>query len=83
MRVSRNMFGSSFNPVMQTVASLASEIRKDRHAVSDNASLKKAEAAMFDAVHETLTHARTTRDDALEQMFDRVYGSAGAPASPI
>ena len=77
MRVSRNMFGSSFNPAMPVIASLASGIRNDRHAVPDDAPLKKAEATMFDAVREVLTHARTTRDDALEQVFDRVYGSRG------
>jgi len=80
MRLSRNMFGSSFNPAMPVIASLASGIRKDRHAVPDDAPLKKAEAEMFDAVRETLAHARVKRDDALEQLFDRTYGSGGAPA---
>jgi Protein of unknown function (DUF3141) len=79
MRVSRNMFGSSFNPVMPVIASLASGIRKDRHAVPEDAPLKKAEAAMFDTIRETLAHARVKRDDALEQLFDRTYGSGGAP----
>ena len=80
MRVSRQMFGSSFNPVMPLLASLASGIRSDRHAVPDDAAFKRAETAMFDAVHETLTKVRVTRDDALEQIFDRVYGSGGALA---
>jgi hypothetical protein len=31
-------------------------------------------------VREALTQVRVTRDDALEQVFDRVYGSGGAPA---
>jgi hypothetical protein len=80
MRVSRQMFGSSFNPAMPLLASLASGIRSDRHAVPDDAPFKRAETAMFDAVHETLTKVRVTRDDALEQIFDRVYGSGGALA---
>jgi hypothetical protein len=78
--VSRQMFGSSFNPAMPIIASLASRIRNDRHAVPDDAPLKKAEATMFDAVRETLSQARVTRDNTLEQVFDRVYGSGGAPA---
>lgn len=78
MRVSRHMFASSFNPSMPVIASLASTIRSDRHAVPDDAPLKKAEAAMFDAVRETLSQARVTRDDALEQVFDRIYGSGTA-----
>jgi len=78
MRVTRQMFGSSFNPAMPVVASLASTIRNDRHVVPDDASLKKAEASVFDAVRQTLTNARVTRDNALEQLFDRVYGSNGA-----
>jgi hypothetical protein len=75
MRVSRHMFGSSFNPAMHAFAFLASRIRNDRHAVSDDAPLKKAEATMFDAVSSTLTHVRTARDEALERLFDRIYGS--------
>lgn len=78
MRVSRHMFGSSFNPSMPVIASLASTIRNDRHAVAEDAPLKKAEAAMFDAVRETMSRARVTRDDALEQVFDRIYGSGTA-----
>ena len=73
------MFGSSFNPVMPAIASLASGIRNDRHALPDDAPLKKAEAAVFDSVRQSLIRARVTRDDALEQMFDRVYGSNGEP----
>ena len=80
MRVSRHMFGSSFNPAMPVIASLASTIKNDRHAVTDDAPLKKAEAAMFDAVRESLTLVRVTRDDALEHVFDRVYGSGGISA---
>ena len=80
MRVSRHMFGSSFNPAMPIIASVASTIRNDRHAVPDDAPLKKAEATMFDAVRETLTQARVTRDNAMEQVFDRFYGSGDAPA---
>ena len=80
MRVSRHMFGSSFNPAMPIIASVASTIRNDRHAVPDDAPLKKAEATMFDAVRETLTQARVTRDNAMEQVFDRIYGSRDAPA---
>src|ERR1035437_3604604 len=80
MRVSRHMFGSSFNPAMPIIASVASTIRNDRHAVPDDAPLKKAEATMFDAVRETLTQARVTRDNAMEQVFDRIYGSGDAPA---
>ena len=79
MRMSRLMFGSSFNPTMQAVASLASTIRNDRHPVSDNAPLKKSEGAVFDAISETLTHVRMTRDDALERLFNRVYGSGNPP----
>jgi len=79
MRVSRLMFGSSFNPVMPAIASLASGIRSDRHALPEDAPFKKAEAAVFDSVREALTRARVTRDDALEQVFDRVYGSNGEP----
>jgi hypothetical protein len=82
MRVTRQMFGSSFNPAMPMVAALASAIRRDRHAVPDNAPLKKAEAAAFEAVHEALACARVTRDDALERWFDRIYGSAAAAADP-
>jgi hypothetical protein len=74
------MFGSSFNPAMPIIASVASTIRNDRHAVPDDAPLKKAEATMFDAVRETLTQARVTRDNAMEQVFDRIYGSGDAPA---
>ena len=78
MRTTRQMFGSSFNPAMPFVAALASTIRRDRHAVPDDAPLKRSEAALFDAVREKLTEARVTRDGALEQVFDRVYGSADA-----
>jgi hypothetical protein len=78
MRVSRQMFSSSFNPAMPLLASLASGIRNERHAVPDDAPLKKAEAEMFDAARETLTRARVTRDDTLEQLFDSIYGSRAA-----
>lgn len=60
----------------------AAAVRNDRHALPDDASLKKAEAAVFDSVREALSRARVTRDDALEQVFDRVYGSNGEPAGP-
>lgn len=75
MRGSRHAFGSSFNPFMHGVAAIASTIRADRHAVSDDAPLKKAEAATFDAIHEILTQGRIVRDEVLEKAFDRLYGS--------
>lgn len=74
MRVSRYMFGSSFNPFMHGVAAAASMIKRDRHATPDDAPLKKIEAASFDAIHDVLTQARTFRDAGLEQIFDHVYG---------
>jgi len=80
MRMSRQMFGSSFNPAMPVIASLASGIRNDRHAVPEDAPLKKAEAAMLDSVRDTLVRVRVMRDDALEQIFDRTYGSGGVSA---
>ena len=75
MRVGRYMFGSSFNLFMHGIAAVAAAIRNDRHAVSDDAPLRKAETATFDAVREALTQGRTIRDDALERLFDRLYGS--------
>jgi Protein of unknown function (DUF3141) len=76
MRVSRLMFGSAFNPAMHAVASVASAIRADRHPMSADAPLKKAEMAMFDGVRDALSQWRKTRDDALERLFDALYGSA-------
>jgi hypothetical protein len=75
MRVARYMFGSSFNPFMLRISAVASEIRGDRHAVPNDAPLRKAETAMFGAVREALTQGRTLRDEALERLFDRLYGS--------
>ena len=75
MRVARYMFGSSFSPFMLGIAAVASAIRDDRHAVSNDAPLKKAETVMFVAVREALTEGRTIRDEALERLFDRLYSS--------
>jgi hypothetical protein len=47
--------------------------------VSDDAPLKRLETAMFDAVREALTQVRMTRDKALEQLFDLLYGSNELP----
>ena len=69
------MYGSAFNPAMHALASVASTIRKDRHAVPDDAPLKDAEAKMFDTVRETLTNGRIARDAALEGLFEQMYGS--------
>jgi hypothetical protein len=76
MRVVRYMFGSSFNLFMLGISAVASAIRDDRHAVSNDAPLRKAEAAMFDAIREALSQGRTLRDEALERLFDRLYGSS-------
>ena len=78
MRVERYMFGSSFNPFMHFFAAAASTIRTDRHALSEDAPLRKLEAATFGAVHDALTRGRTIRDDSLERLFDRLYGSRAA-----
>lgn len=78
MRISRYVFGSSFNPLMYGIAAAASAIRKDRDAVSDDAPLKKAEAEALRAIRESLVQGRTIRDDALERLFDRLYGSGVA-----
>ena len=63
---------------MSVLASISSGIRNDQHCPTTR--LKKAEGAMFDAVRESLTRARVTRADALEQAFDRAYGSVGVSA---
>jgi len=31
---------------------------------------------MFDAIREALSQGRTLRDEALERLFDRLYGSS-------
>ncbi len=80
MRLSRSMFGSSYNPAMHALASVASTIRNDRHPVPDDAPLRQAEAKIFDAVHEALANGRIARDAALESLFDRIYGSGGISA---
>src|SRR5207249_3591763 len=69
MRVSRHMFGSSFNPFMHKVTAVASAVRNDRHAVPGDSPFKQAETAIFDAVGQALTHGRTIRDDASERLF--------------
>jgi hypothetical protein len=74
MRVSRYMFGSSFNPFMRGVATAASTIKRDRHAISDDAPLRKIEVATFDAIHDVLAQARAIRDAGLERAFDNIYG---------
>ncbi len=61
---------------MLGISAVASAIRDDRHAVSNDAPLRKAEAAMFDAIREALSQGRTLRDEALERLFDRLYGSS-------
>ena len=76
MRASRLMFGSAFNPAMHVVASAAAAIRADRHPLSADFPLKEAETAMFDGVRDALSQWRKTRDDALERLFDAIYGSA-------
>lgn len=73
MRTSRYMFASAFNPMMQMIGAAACAIRQDRHPVPDDAPLKKAETALFDGVHEALSHSRKTRDLALEGYFERLY----------
>jgi hypothetical protein len=75
MRVSRYMFGSSFNPFMHGVAAAASTIKRDRHAMSDDAPLRKMEAATFGTIHDVLTQARMIRDAGLERTFDHLYSS--------
>ncbi len=83
MRVSRYMFGSSFHPLMPWIAAAASAIRQDRYAVPDDARLKKAETAMFDAVRDALIQSRILRDDALQWSFDRLYGSGALSSHAI
>lgn len=75
MRLNRYAFGSSFNPLMSSVAAAASVIRSDRHAVTDDARLKTAEIAMFDAILDALMGARKARDAVLEELFERLYAS--------
>ena len=75
MRASRYMFGSLFNPFMYGVATIASAIRGNRHPVADDTPFKLTESALAKGVHEALTQFRTTRDEALEKLFDRLYGS--------
>jgi Protein of unknown function (DUF3141) len=83
MRVSRMMFGSSFNPAMYVLSAVASQIRMQRHGVPDNSPFKQAEAAGFDAVSEALKWGRTVRDAGLERLFDNVYGGgADHPTAP-
>lgn len=83
MRVSRMMFGSAFNPAMHALASVASAIRAERHPVSDDAPLKKAEMMIADAIGESLMQWRKLRDAALEGLFVGVYGSAGRQVKSI
>jgi hypothetical protein len=80
MRVSRFMFGSSFNPAMHALAALAAAIRDDRHAVADESPLKRGETATFEAIGEALTQGRLIRDNALEALFEHLYGSGTAPS---
>ena len=82
MRVRRLMFGSAFNPPMRAVAPVASAIRADRHPVSGDAPLKKAEMAVFDGVRDALSQWRKIRDDALERWFDALYGSVVGRGRP-
>jgi hypothetical protein len=60
---------------MHGVAAVALTIKHDRHAISDDAPLKKMEVATLGAIHEVLTQARTIRDAGLERTFDHLYGS--------
>ncbi len=76
MRTSRLMFGSSFNPGMHAIAAVASAIRADRHTVPADAALKKAEITIFEWIRDALSQWRKARDDALERLFDAIYGSA-------
>jgi hypothetical protein len=59
---------------MYGVAAAASTIKRDRHAVSDDAPLRIIEVATLSAIHDVLTQERTIRDAALEQIFDHLYG---------
>jgi hypothetical protein len=79
MRVSRFMFGSSFNPVMHVIAALASAIRNDRHAVDDVSPFRQNETAIFEAIGGALTQGRMVRDHALEALFEHLYGGHGSP----
>src|SRR5262245_23646473 len=62
MRISRFTFGSSVQPMMRVVASVANSIREDRHAVAGTAPLKMLEHIAFDAVRDALIQFRTGRD---------------------
>jgi hypothetical protein len=82
MRISRFMFASSILPMMRVVAAQAGAIREDRHAVPETAPLKLLEQTWIDAVHDALIQFRTSRDKALEQLFDWLYGSGADPGKP-
>jgi hypothetical protein len=82
MRISRFMFGSSVHPMMQVLAGAASAIRADRHPVPASAPFRLFEQAAIDGVRDALIQFRASRDNALEQVFEWLYGS-GSQMSEI
>jgi hypothetical protein len=74
MRLSRQMFGSSWSPAMAVIHDLAAGVRKERHSVLDDVPLRKQEEAWFEFIGQVLAQARSNRDDALERLFDCLYG---------
>jgi hypothetical protein len=82
MRMSRFIFGSSVHPMMQVLASSANAIRADRHPVPATAPFRLFEQAAIDGVRDALNQCRASRDKALEQVFEWLYGS-GSQMSDI
>ncbi len=75
IRVSRYVFGSSFNPWMYGVEAAARMIADRRHMLPDDHPLKQNEAAFSKAVHDSLVQWRKVRDAVYERWFDVLYGS--------
>ncbi len=66
---------SDENPGMRLVAETAEQVRKDRHAVSDDNPFAAAEKVMASSISASLSAFGAARDAMTEQLFHMTYGS--------
>lgn len=66
---------SNRNPVMQYIADLAEQVRKQRRPASPDNPLLQAQARFSEAIIAVLDGWRDLRDHSLEQMFLAIYSA--------
>ena len=75
MRLSRQMFGETFNPWMAGIAALARTVAAGRQPLSEHSRLVKTEHQVVAQVSAAIGAWRMRRDSFGEQAFDLIFGN--------